>query len=519
MSLASEYEGNNDRVNPQVMTLINSMPLYWSTKIQNNIFDTAQDGLLMDLSMGLDHQVIVNVPFSMPVIHTTSRVTIQSSTKNNWSNNMLTMLLHHVWKDLLHHLWHYNDNYSNKSWYASSPFKSRLYWESFQGSLSFIVTRMFDKFIIPVLVIMTIMSQVHDQQSTPVHSMKPSANASTRIDVMETVLFMHPDLPVWQGMHSVSNNKSKLLLDMNDHHHSFPELAKVQAKFLAMIQRNEHRLARIAMVQYAHDNKLRCSQPSNSPRQDHIIQKYQVVVPVLDHVVDRTDEYGLLTGSDAFVQHKDGLLSSSPYEMNHDAAKHDVCQHQRMITQANINTSNVTTIMYRGLFTGRPPGLSLLHVPYHGSLPSSISLTLDLHDRSFLTTDSIYPKWHHPSSGMSSKAGTTKKSYPILLICRHCHHRCQGIFKLRHSRRPISQRIRTQYFDCSSCIVAQATTRRLTEQAEHRRRQQIDDEQPRIHVIPDPDLEARIKVEEVEEEQEEPEIGIPISLVLYDHPS
>ena len=120
---------------------------------------------------------------------------------------------------------------------------------------------------------------------------------------------------------------------------------------------------------------------------------------------------------------------------------------------------------------------------------------------------------------MSSKAGTTKKSYPILLICRHCHHRCQGIFKICHSRRPISQRIRTQYFDCSSCIVAQATTRRLIEQAEHRRRQQIDDEQPRIHVIPDPDLESRIKVEEVEEEQEEPEIGIPISLVLYDHPS
>ena len=347
MSIASEYEGNNDHLHPQVMTLINSMPLYWSTKRQDNIFDSAQDGLLVDPLMGIDqHQVIVNVPFSMPVIHTTSRVTSQSLTRNNnWSND-LTMMLHHVWNDLLHHLWHYNDN--NKSWYMHSPIDRRLYWESFFESLSSLVA-LFGKFIIPVLVIMTIMSQARDQQSTPVHSMKSSANISTRIGVMETVLFMHPDLPVsWQGMHSVSNNKSKLLLDMNYHHRSVPKLAKVRV---------------LAMLHRAHDNKLRCAQPSNSPRQDHISKEYQVVVPVLDHVDNHTDEYCLFTGSDDFVQCKDELLlSSSRYKTEHDKAKHGDCQCLRMIAQVNINTSNVTTIMYRGLFTGRPPGLSLLHV-------------------------------------------------------------------------------------------------------------------------------------------------------------
>jgi hypothetical protein len=497
INIASEYEGNNnDHMNPQVMTLmINSTPLYWSTKRQ-------QDGLLMDLLMGLGQQVNAYVPF-IQIIKPTSYTT-------------MTMMLHHVWKDLLHHLWHYNDdNNSNKSQCVSSPSVCRLYQESFKGFLSFIVARLLDKFFIHALVMKTIMSQVRDQQSMPT---KSSVDTSTRIDVIEPIV-MHHDLTVWQGVHSVSNNKSNLLLDMN-YHQVRPVLRLVRCfKIANKAQRTEHLAKFLVMIRLGMNGRARGrSKPNNSPRQAHIAMD-QVVVPALYYVGDTTDKYCLFTGRGHSIHHKEELLSSLHHEMNHEA-KENVCQHLRMITQANINTSNVTVIMYRGLFTGRPPGLSLLHVVYHRSFQPSILLTLDLHDCPFLTTEYIYPKWHHPSSSMSSKADTTKKSYSILLICRHCHHRCQGIFKICHSRRPISQCIRTLYFDCSSCIVAQATTRRLNEQAEHRRRQQIDDEQPRIHVIPDPDLEARIKVEEVgEEQEEEQELGIPISFILYDHPS
>jgi hypothetical protein len=87
-----------------------------------------------------------------------------------------------------------------------------------------------------------------------------------------------------------------------------------------------------------------CSKPNNSPRQAHIAMD-QVVVPVLYHVGNTTDKYRLFTGSGHSIQHKEELLSLLHHEMNHEA-KENVCQHLRLITQANINTSNVTVIMY-----------------------------------------------------------------------------------------------------------------------------------------------------------------------------
>jgi hypothetical protein len=78
------------------------------------------------------------------------------------------------------------------------------------------------------------------------------------------------------------------------------------------------------------------------------------------------------------------------------------------------------------------------------------------------------------------------------LICSECQQQYHCLDTLISDKK---KKIKLAFFDCYICKELLRTPQRHQAQQERARIQRIEDE-PRLHVIPSPELEAKIKVEE-----------------------
>ena len=158
--------------------------------------------------------------------------------------------------------------------------------------------------------------------------------------------------------------------------------------------------------------------------------------------------------------------------------------------------------MHHCHFTGRPPGAKSHH-------DTSVFARISSHDDSVTTQ----PPPKLKSNGFSSNELTIwqqairesnsealQHSLTMRIHCVQCRHVCTII--------PPCTVSTTTCFLFYVCTEVAATMRRQAQQQDRARRQRIDDE-PRLHVIPNPALEATIKVEEEDENDNTPTLIYP----------
>ena len=168
------------------------------------------------------------------------------------------------------------------------------------------------------------------------------------------------------------------------------------------------------MVRCASSKESTSLQEANScPSNDGHYHKNEVVIPVVSSA-DCTSKYYLLTGS------RDMIQSSFHADCkNYSVHPHSKDMYQHLLSSpANVKTTSNMILMYRGLFTGRPPGFILTIILHVAILQLLVSNKSALVHPTFLETKShCSSNTFNPYQVGLMHTHTSRRSTTTRLLC------------------------------------------------------------------------------------------------------